>query len=132
MGHWYGLPCTALVGTHPHQPLRKNVEVLTVIVSKYPNLIFQVTAFDPDQGQNSRLEYSIRDSTGPSNRRLRTGLPFAMEKDSGWIKTSKTLDREVAGSYRYTHYQSSPLSSETHSWSLPVKRPKFCPALVKF
>ena len=60
--------------------------------------ILQVTAFDPDQGQNSRLEYSLRQSSGNVRD---GGLPFVMEKDSGWIKTSKTLDREVAGSYRF-------------------------------
>ena len=55
--------------------------------------ILQVTAFDPDQGPNSKLEYSLRDSAN-------LNLPFIIEKDSGWIKTSQTLDREVAGSYR--------------------------------
>ena len=60
--------------------------------------ILQVTAFDPDQGQNSRLEYSLRQSSGNVRD---GGLPFVMEKDSGWIKTAKTLDREVAGSYRF-------------------------------
>ena len=55
--------------------------------------ILQVTAFDPDQAQNSELEYSLRDAD--------VALPFVIEPNTGWIKTSQTLDREVAGSYRF-------------------------------
>ena len=55
--------------------------------------ILQVSAFDPDQGRNSKIEYTLRDTS--------VRLPFLIEKDTGWIKTSKILDREVAGSYRF-------------------------------
>jgi cadherin EGF LAG seven-pass G-type receptor 1 len=55
--------------------------------------IIQVTAFDPDQGLNSKMEYSLRD-TNPD-------LPFDIEKTSGWIHTTRNLDREVAGAYRF-------------------------------
>ncbi len=55
--------------------------------------IVQVTAFDPDQGRNSKIEYALRD-VGPD-------LPFTIEKTNGWIYTTRTLDREVAGSYRF-------------------------------
>ena len=55
--------------------------------------VLQVTAFDPDQGLNSKIGYSIRD---PS-----PDLPFDVDKTTGWIHTTRTLDREIAGSYRF-------------------------------
>lgn len=55
--------------------------------------ILQVTAFDPDQGLNSKIEYSVREP--PSD------LPFDVDKTTGWIHTTRTLDREIAGSYRF-------------------------------
>ncbi len=55
--------------------------------------VLQVTAFDPDQGLNSKVEYSLRD---PS-----PDLPFDIDSTTGWIHTTRTLDREVSGSYRF-------------------------------
>ena len=55
--------------------------------------ILQVTAFDPDQGLNSKIEYSLRDPN--------PDLPFGVDKNTGWIHTIKPLDREVSGSYRF-------------------------------
>ena len=81
--------------------------------------ILQVTAFDPDQGQNSRLEYSIRPVASGGQQ----PLPFVMEKNSGWIKTSKTLDREVSGSYRFyveARDQGSPSLSAVATASITV------------
>ena len=55
--------------------------------------ILQVTAFDPDQGLNSKIEYSLRDPN--------PDLPFGVDKTTGWIHTIEPLDREVSGSYRF-------------------------------
>ena len=55
--------------------------------------ILQVTAFDPDQGLNSKIEYALRDPN--------PDLPFGVDKVTGWIHTIKALDREISGSYRY-------------------------------
>ena len=55
--------------------------------------ILQVTAFDPDQGLNSKIEYSLRDPT--------PDLPFDVDKTTGWIHSTRTLDHEIAGSYRF-------------------------------
>ena len=68
--------------------------------------ILQVSAFDPDQGRNSKIEYTLRDTS--------IRLPFLIEKDTGWIKTSKVLDREVAGSYRF-YVQAKDQGSPPHS-----------------
>jgi hypothetical protein len=45
------------------------------------------------QGKNSAIKYSLRDA--------QASLPFMIEEKTGWIKTSTSLDREVAGSYRF-------------------------------
>lgn len=55
--------------------------------------VLQMTAFDPDQGLNSKIEYSIRD---PPQE-----LPFDIDKTNGWIHTTRNLDREISGSYRF-------------------------------
>ena len=55
--------------------------------------VLQVTAFDPDQGLNSKIEYALRDPNPE--------LPFDVDKISGWIYTTKDLDREISGSYRF-------------------------------
>ena len=39
------------------------------------------------------IKYTLRDA--------QTSLPFMIEETTGWIKTSMSLDREVAGSYRF-------------------------------
>ena len=68
--------------------------------------ILQVSAFDPDQDRNSKIEYTLRNTS--------VRLPFLIEKDTGWIKTSKTLDREAAGSYRF-YVQAKDQGSPPHS-----------------
>ena len=68
--------------------------------------ILQVSAFDPDQGRNSKIEYSLHKTS--------IRLPFLIEKETGWIKTSKVLDREVAGSYRF-NVQAMDQGSPPHS-----------------
>ena len=55
--------------------------------------VLQVTAFDPDQGLNSKIQYSLRE---PS-----LDLPFDVDETTGWIHTTRSLDREVSGSYRF-------------------------------
>ena len=68
--------------------------------------ILQVTAFDPDQGRNSKIQYSLRDT--------QVQLPFMVEESSGWIKTTRTLDREVAGAYRF-YVEARDQGSPSHS-----------------
>lgn len=55
--------------------------------------ILQVQAHDRDSGENARLTYSIVD--GPAN------MPLVIDDKTGWIKTSASIDREVAASYDF-------------------------------
>ncbi|XP_046355288.2 cadherin EGF LAG seven-pass G-type receptor 1-like isoform X1 [Haliotis rufescens] len=55
--------------------------------------IQQVQAHDRDSGENARLTYSIVD--GPAN------MPLVIDDKTGWIKTSASIDREIAASYDF-------------------------------
>lgn len=54
--------------------------------------IVQVQAFDTDGGQNGQLKYAIEDA--PLN------MPIVIDSLSGWISSSRKLDREEGSSYR--------------------------------
>lgn len=56
-------------------------------------------AYDADEGENAQLKYSIaeRDSQGiPSS-----DLPIAIDENTGWIYTRRSLDREINSEYRF-------------------------------
>ncbi|KAG1680499.1 Protocadherin-like wing polarity protein stan [Nymphon striatum] len=56
--------------------------------------IVQVQAFDADGGQNGQLEYTIKN--GPEN------MPITVDPVTGWISTSRRLDREEGALYRFS------------------------------
>nr|XP_018907159.1 PREDICTED: protocadherin-like wing polarity protein stan isoform X2 [Bemisia tabaci] len=61
--------------------------------------IVQVQAYDADEGDNSLIKYSLspRDLAGsPANE-----LPISIDETSGWIVTSKELDREVNNKFQF-------------------------------
>lgn len=54
--------------------------------------IVQVQAFDADGGQNGQLKYTIKN--GPEN------MPITIDSVTGWISSSRRLDREEGSLYR--------------------------------
>ncbi|KAJ8975858.1 hypothetical protein NQ317_015895 [Molorchus minor] len=54
--------------------------------------VVRVQAYDADEGPNAEIKYSIapRDATGASTE----DLPLSVDSHSGWIYTTKELDRE--------------------------------------
>ncbi|QQP58448.1 Starry night, partial [Caligus rogercresseyi] len=59
--------------------------------------VMQLTAFDPDLSINSRISYSLAKVSSRNNKRE---LPFAIDKETGWITTTMALDRETDHAYR--------------------------------
>ena len=65
--------------------------------------IVRIPAYDGDQGENSRITYSIVD-VPPSNAAENGGeslLPFAIDTTTGWLTTTQPLDREGQSSYQF-------------------------------
>lgn len=62
-------------------------------------LTAQVQAFDADEGSNSALKYSlsIRDEAGTPTAEL----PITIDSNSGWIQTTRELDREGTNKYHF-------------------------------
>lgn len=61
--------------------------------------IVRVQAYDADEGDNAAIHYSIgpRDSGGGSTEEL----PVAVDENSGWIFTTRELDREEQSKYQF-------------------------------
>ncbi|CAG9865104.1 unnamed protein product [Phyllotreta striolata] len=61
--------------------------------------IVKVQAYDADEGPNAEIKYTIssRDATGGST----DDLPLAVDSHSGWIYTTKELDREHQPKYMF-------------------------------
>lgn len=61
--------------------------------------IVKVQAYDADEGPNADVKYSIapRDALGAST----DGIPLAVDSHSGWIYTTKELDREEQSKYMF-------------------------------
>ncbi|XP_060527638.1 protocadherin-like wing polarity protein stan isoform X2 [Cylas formicarius] len=61
--------------------------------------IVKVQAYDADEGSNAEIMYTIapRDGTGAST----TGLPLSVDSHSGWVYTTKELDREDQGKFMF-------------------------------
>ncbi|KAK0088102.1 hypothetical protein PV325_013198 [Microctonus aethiopoides] len=62
--------------------------------------IVRVQAYDGDKGLNALIKYSIgaRDFNGASTE----NFPIAVNAETGWIHTTKQLDREQCSRYQFT------------------------------
>ena len=58
--------------------------------------IVRIQAYDGDQGENSRISYSVVDTPEGSEP-----LPFAIDSTTGWLTTTQPLDREVQSSFQF-------------------------------
>ncbi|XP_067133004.1 protocadherin-like wing polarity protein stan isoform X2 [Centruroides vittatus] len=56
--------------------------------------VILVQAYDPDDGKNGNIEYSIQ--------RKDPLMPIAIQPSSGWIITSGIIDREITSVYHFT------------------------------
>lgn len=61
--------------------------------------IVKVQAYDADEGANADISYTIaaRDATGSSTEEF----PVAVDSHTGWIYTTKELDREEQSKYAF-------------------------------
>ena len=59
----------------------------------------QVQAYDSDEGDNAAIKYSIgpRDEGGGST----SELPVTVDERSGWVYTTRELDREDQARYQF-------------------------------
>lgn len=64
--------------------------------------IVKVQAYDADEGPNADIKYTIaaRDSIGASTE----DLPLSVDSHTGWIYTTKELDREEQFKYMFQVY----------------------------
>ncbi|XP_063987386.1 protocadherin-like wing polarity protein stan [Diachasmimorpha longicaudata] len=62
--------------------------------------VVRVQAYDGDKGLNALIKYSIgaRDFSGASTE----NFPIAVNPETGWIHTTKPLDRELNSRYQFT------------------------------
>ncbi|KAF7994935.1 hypothetical protein HCN44_004407 [Aphidius gifuensis] len=62
--------------------------------------VVRVQAYDGDKGLNALIKYSIgaRDFNGASTE----NFPISVNSESGWIHTTKQLDREQCSRYQFT------------------------------
>lgn len=59
----------------------------------------KVQAYDADEGPNADIKYTIapRDATGASTE----GIPLSVDSHTGWIYTTRELDREEQSKYMF-------------------------------
>lgn len=79
--------------------------------------IVRVQAYDADDGNNSLISYSIQGNRYPN-------MPMTINKDTGWIVTTRVLDREENSMYDFTVLASdhgSPVRSATASVIIRVQ-----------
>ncbi|XP_012235255.2 protocadherin-like wing polarity protein stan [Linepithema humile] len=62
--------------------------------------VLKVQAYDADEGNNALVKYTIgpRDFTGASTE----NFPITVNTETGWIYTTKHLDRELCSRYQFT------------------------------
>ncbi|XP_046828165.1 protocadherin-like wing polarity protein stan isoform X1 [Vespa crabro] len=62
--------------------------------------VLKVQAYDADEGVNAQIKYTIasRDFSGAST----DNFPITVNPDTGWIYTTKQLDREECSRYQFT------------------------------
>lgn len=53
-------------------------------------------ADDPDAGSNGEVRFALGEGEGAATE----GLPFAVEAETGWVRTTRALDRETRAEYR--------------------------------
>lgn len=60
--------------------------------------VVKVQAYDADEGQNAELTYSVsgRDWEGVST----SDLPITVDNKTGWIHTTRALDRETHAKFQ--------------------------------
>ncbi|KAI5754092.1 hypothetical protein M8J77_005676 [Diaphorina citri] len=61
--------------------------------------IVRVQAYDADEGDNAEIHYSLapRDSSGSPS----SDMPITIDETSGWIFTTRNLDRETNAKYQF-------------------------------
>lgn len=62
--------------------------------------ILRIQAYDADEGANAQIKYTIgaRDFTGASTE----NFPITVNTETGWLYTTKQLDREQCSRYQFT------------------------------
>lgn len=66
--------------------------------------VVRVQAYDADDGENAQLSYHIENSAnqGTTDYESRNNMPIAIDPLTGWIVTTRELDREEASLYEFT------------------------------
>lgn len=75
--------------------------------------VLRVQAYDADDGENAQLSYYIQSTSGSANSAahfnsnsngelLANSMPITIDPSSGWIVTTRELDREEAPLYEFT------------------------------
>jgi cadherin EGF LAG seven-pass G-type receptor 1 len=62
--------------------------------------VVRVQAYDADEGNNSAIHYTLgarEEGGGPSK-----DMPLTVHPDSGWVVTTRPLDREGQARYQFT------------------------------
>ena len=57
--------------------------------------IIRVQAYDPDDGQNAIISYSIKNAKKPE-------MPFGIDNETGWIMTTREIDWEESNVYEFS------------------------------
>ncbi|XP_055081161.1 protocadherin-23 [Periophthalmus magnuspinnatus] len=73
--------------TFPHKTYQASISEGLAVGSE----VIQLTAFDPDEGANGEITYSLMEENGQGT--------FSIDPFSGIIRTSKPLDRETRSQY---------------------------------
>ncbi|KAH7641931.1 protocadherin-like wing polarity protein stan isoform x3 [Dermatophagoides farinae] len=65
--------------------------------------VVRVQAYDADDGDNAQLSYHIQRSSSDENAdRTAASMPIDIDLSSGWIMTTRELDREEESLYEFT------------------------------
>ncbi|KPI91036.1 Fat-like cadherin-related tumor suppressor-like [Papilio xuthus] len=59
--------------------------------------VVQLMADDPDAGSNGEVRFALGGAGGEAGGEA---LPFAVEAETGWVRTTRALDRETRAEYR--------------------------------
>ena len=64
--------------------------------------VLRVQAYDSDDGENAQLSYFIQNGPSPNTDTDSSLMPISVDPTSGWIVTTRDLDREEASMYEFT------------------------------